>query len=133
MRSKRNAGPKDASMNRRDFLRSSGAVSAALAFPKTGRLLAQGAGSDSWRTFEVRMRVEILKSSGATRVWLPAALSGKTPFQKTLSNEFSAEGGTARMVEGKDDAVGIVVAEFPAGVKPVLTLTSRVATKNYAV
>ena len=120
-------------MNRRDFLRSAGAVSASVAFPKAGCLLAGAAPSEGWRTFEVTTRVEILKSSGATRVWLPAALIGETPFQKTLSNEFSAEGGTARIVEGQADGLGIIAAEFPAGVKPVLTLTSRVATRNYAV
>jgi transglutaminase-like putative cysteine protease len=111
-------------MIRRDFLLSAGAVSAGLAFPKT---------SAPWRTFEVTTRVEILKSSGATRVWLPAGLIGNTPFQKTLSNGFSAEGGTAAMVEDKANGLGIVAAEFPAGVKPVLTLTSRVATRDYAV
>jgi len=120
-------------MNRRDFLRSAAATSASLAFPKTACLLAEGTTSGSWRTFEVITRVEILKSSGATRVWLPTALSSKTPFQKTLSNRFTAEGGTARIVEGTADGLGIVAAEFPAGVKPVLTLTSVVATKNYAV
>jgi transglutaminase-like putative cysteine protease len=66
-------------------------------------------------------------------VWLPEALLSKTPFQRTLSNEFSAQGGTARMVEGSADGLGIIAAEFPVGVKPVLTLTSRVATRNYAV
>jgi transglutaminase-like putative cysteine protease len=111
-------------MNRRDFLRSTGALSAGFA-----RLRAD----DGWRTFEVKTRVEILKSSGVTRVWLPAVLIHETLFQKTLSNEFSAEGGKARIVKGKTDALGIVAAEFPAGVKPVLTLTSRVSTKNYAV
>ena len=45
----------------------------------------------------------------------------------------SAEGGTAEIVEGRADGLGIIAAEFPAGVKPILTLTSRVATKNYAV
>ncbi|MFN7996916.1 MAG: transglutaminase-like domain-containing protein [Bryobacteraceae bacterium] len=116
-------------MNRRDFLRSVGAASAGLGASRTGRLLA----SENWRTFEVKTRVEILKSSGRARVWLPAALTGETPFQKTLSNDFSAEGGTARMVESRADRLGIVAAEFPAGVKPVLTLTSRVATKDFAV
>jgi len=60
-----------------------------------------------------------------TRVWLPAVLIHETPFQKTLSNDFhiTAEGGTPRIVKGKTDALGIVAAEFPAGVKPVLTLT----------
>jgi hypothetical protein len=66
-------------------------------------------------------------------VWLPAALISKTPFQKTLSNGFSADGGTAGIVEFRANGLGIIAAEFPAGVKPVLTLTSRVATKNYAV
>jgi len=37
------------------------------------------------------------------------------------------------MVENKTDALGIVAAEFPAGVKPVLTLTSRIATRDYAI
>jgi len=120
-------------MNRRDFVRSVGAVSAGLALPKTGRLLAEGA-PDLWRTFEVKTRVEILKSSGPIRVWVPAALRSKTPFQRTLSNTFKAEGGTARIVEGsRADGLGIIAAEFPAGVKPVLSLTSLVATKNYAV
>jgi transglutaminase-like putative cysteine protease len=66
-------------------------------------------------------------------VWLPAALVGETPFQKTLSNRFSAEGGKARMIELKADSIGILAAEFAAGARPVLTLTSQVATKNYSV
>ena len=105
-------------------------MSAGLAFPKMECLFAEEGG---WRTFEVKTRVEILKSSGATRVWLPAALITGTPFQHTLSNEFRAESGTARLVKDRADGLGIVAAEFPAGVKPILTLTSRVATKNYAV
>ncbi len=121
------------SMNRRDFLRSSGVVAAGLAFPKATRLLAGEANPENWRTFEVTTRVEVLKPSGATRVWLPAALVIETPFQKTLSNTFNADGGMTRMVENKVDGLGIVAAEFPAGTKPILTLTSRVATKNYVV
>jgi transglutaminase-like putative cysteine protease len=44
-----------------------------------------------------------------------------------------AEGGTAKMVESRADSLGIIAAEFPAGVKPALSVTSRVTTKNYAV
>jgi transglutaminase-like putative cysteine protease len=67
-------------------------------------------------------------------VWLPAALITDTPFQRTLSNKFEAAGGAAKLVAAdKQDALGIVVAEFPAGVKPALTLTSRVETRNYSV
>jgi len=120
-------------MNRRDFLHSVGVASASLALPGTARLFAESAMSDHWRMFEVTTRVEVLTSSGATKVWLPAALVGETPYQWTLSNRFHAEGGTAKTVVSKTDALGIVAAEFPAGVKPVLTLTSRIATRNYAV
>src|ERR1700674_813876 len=120
-------------MNRRDFLRSVGIASASLALPGTRRLFAESAMPGHWRTFEVTMRVEVLTSPAATRVRLPAALIGETPFQRTLANRFRAEGGVAKMVESKTDALGIVAAEFPAGVKPVLTLTSRTATTNYAV
>jgi hypothetical protein len=59
-----------------------------------------------WRTFEVTTRVEVLTSSAATRVWLPAALISETPYQRTLANRFHAEGGVARIVESKIDALG---------------------------
>jgi TAT (twin-arginine translocation) pathway-exported protein len=93
-------------MNRRDFLRSTGAASASVALARTRNLLAEGTPPDRWRTFEVNTRVEILKPSGVTRVWLPASLIGNTPFQKTLSNEFNAEGGTAEIIKNKTDALG---------------------------
>jgi transglutaminase-like putative cysteine protease len=120
-------------MNRRDFLQSGSIVSVSLAFAKAGPLFSQVTTVDRWRTFQVTTRVEVLKTSGATRIWLPAALIRQTPFQKTLENTFNCEGGTAKMVESKDDALGIIAAEFPSGVRPILTLTSRIATKNYAV
>jgi transglutaminase-like putative cysteine protease len=37
------------------------------------------------------------------------------------------------MVENKTDALGIIPAEFPAGAKAMLTVTSRIATRNCAV
>jgi transglutaminase-like putative cysteine protease len=118
-------------MNRRDFLRSTGVFSASLVFAKAGRLFAKSA--TDWRTFEVTTRVEVLKTSGTTRIWLPAALISQMPFQKTLSNTFHPEGGTAKMIESKPEGLGIIVAEFPSGVRPILTLTSQIATKNYVV
>jgi len=120
-------------MNRRDFLRSAGVVSASFALPRARRLFAQGIPSGRWRSFEVTTRVEVLKPSGATLVWLPAPLIRETPYQKTLSSRFTAEGGRAEMVEREADDLGIVAARFPAGVKPVLTLTSRIETRDYAV
>jgi transglutaminase-like putative cysteine protease len=114
-------------MNRRSF------IQAGLVLPVAGRLFAQGVQGDGWRTFEVTTRVEVLKPSGITRVSVPAALTTPTPYQKTLANTFRCEGGTAKMVESREDGLGIVAAEFPAGVKPALTVTSRVATRDWSV
>jgi transglutaminase-like putative cysteine protease len=120
-------------MNRRDFLRSTGAVLATLALSDTEELFARKSASASWRTFDVTTRVEVLKPSGVTRVWLPTGLIEKTPFQRTLSNRFLAEGGTAEMGDNKTDALGIISAMFPAGVRPVIELKTRVATRDYEV
>lgn len=120
-------------MNRRDFLRSAGVACASLVLPKTGPLFVETSALTGWRTFDVSTRVEVLASLGATRVWLPAALLNETPYQRTVASRFSAEGGTARMVESKADALGIIAAKFPAGVKPVLTQSSRIATRDYVV
>jgi hypothetical protein len=46
------------------------------------------------------------------RVWLPAALIVETPFQRTLSNQFSAEGGMARLVEGNTGGLEIIARSF---------------------
>jgi transglutaminase-like putative cysteine protease len=120
-------------MNRRDFLRSAGIVSASLSLPAAARLFADVGAPGRWRAFEVTTRVEVLATSGATRVWLPAALISDTLFQRTMGNHFHADGGAAKMIESRTDAMGIIAAEFPAGVKPVLTLTSRIATRDYSV
>jgi len=112
-------------MNRRDFLQSASA--AALLAPRP--LPAQG----DWRTFEVITRVEVLRPSGVTRIWLPAALLTATPYQRPLKNTFQCEGGSAKLIESDGDALGMVVAEIPVDVRPVLTANSRVATRNWAV
>ncbi len=120
-------------MQRRDFLRSAGVTAAGLALSQRGRLVAPSLASDGWRTFEVTTHIEVLKPSGATRIWVPAALGSETPYQQTLANAFNAPGGTGRLVQGGADSLGIIAAEFPASVPPILTVTSRIATRDYAV
>jgi transglutaminase-like putative cysteine protease len=120
-------------MDRRDFLRTAGVVSAGLAFPQTRRAFAQSATNSGWRTFEVVTRVEVLKPSGVTRVWVPGALTSDTPYQRTTTTVYKSDGGKVNTTEIKTDGLKMVMAEFPAGVRPVLTVTSQVATRNWAV
>jgi len=118
-------------MRRRDFLKTSGALCAGYVISKSLPLSAQTA--PHWRTFEVVTRVEVLKPNGETRIWLPAALIRETPFQRTLSNEFVAQGGTAKMSESGHDSLGVVTGSYAAGVNPIMTMTSRVSLRDYAV
>jgi transglutaminase-like putative cysteine protease len=120
-------------MNRRDFLRSATVVSAGLALSKAEYVFAGDVPPGAWRTFDVTTHVEVLKPAGITRIWVPAALISPTPFQKTLSNHYTAPGGKVKLVKDKAESLGIVSAEFPAGVRPELTVTSRVSTQNIAV
>ena len=120
-------------MDRRDFLKSASLVSVALTLGKSNGLFAGTQPADGWRTFDVTTRAEILKPAGVTRIWIPAALITETPFQRTVANTFNAEGGTVKLISNDRQAMGIIAAEFPADVKPVLLVKSRIATKNYVV
>jgi transglutaminase-like putative cysteine protease len=121
-------------MNRRTFLHSTGAVCAGWALAKSIPVFADSSQTGGgWRTFEVTTRVEVLKPNGVTHIWLPSALIRDTPFQRTHANKFSAQGGTAKLSKDKPSALGVVSATYPASAKPLLTLTSQVSLKNYAV
>src|SRR5256885_5863854 len=120
-------------MNRRDFLCSTGAASAAVAFPLgkwKGRPFARSRAAGGWRTFDVTTHVAVLQPSGTTRIWVPAALVSETPYQKTLANTFDAAGGTAQLVERAADSLGIIVAEFAAGGGPARLTTPPPAPRT---
>lgn len=120
-------------MNRRQFLRSSAVLSAAAALPNGLSLARAATESGKWRTFEVTTQVEVLKPSGVTRVWLPTPLTFDTSWQKSLDNTWKAQGGEVVFQTDPKYGAGIAAAEWPAGQRPLLTLTSRAATRDIAV
>ena len=117
-------------MNRRDFLETAGSLAIGCVFSNQEHLLAEGV---RWRTFEVTTQIEVLRPFGKTRVWAPVALTTNTPYQRTLADAFHCEGRASKTVVNRTEALGMIVAEFPPGVKPVLTVTSRVATRDWTV
>ena len=120
-------------MNRRDFLRANSSICAGWALSRAVPALADTPSAGKWRTFEVVTKVELLKPDGIGHIWLPAPLIRNTPYQKTISTQFTAKGGTARLSKEGQSALGIVSATYAANAKPTLRMTSRVALKNYAV
>lgn len=82
-----------------------------------------------WRTFEVTTRVDILKTDGITRVWLPIP-SINSDWQKSENSSFSSN-GTTRLRTDSLQSVQMLYTEFPASVeKPYVEITSRVQTQN---
>ena len=120
-------------MNRRDFIHTMGILSAGLTLPGARQLFAATTVPAGWRTFEVTTHIEVLKRAGQTLVWMPGALTIETPFQKTLSNDYEAPGGTVHTEQRKIDGLEIICAKFPAGVPAELTVKSRVMTRNITV
>ncbi len=94
------------------------------------QLRAQSLATEGWRLFEITTHVHVQNASGVTRAWLPTPLVG-TPYQQTLGDTYQAEGGRVVMVESEE--VDLLYAEWPAGADPILTLTSRIATRGHAV
>ena len=119
-------------MNRRDLLRTTSSICAGWALSRALPVMANTP-SASWRTFEVVTHVELLQPDGVSHIWLPAPLIRNTPYQRTLSTHYSAPGGKASLTKSKQDVLAIVSAAYPANAKPALTMTSRVALKDYIV
>jgi len=120
-------------MNRRAFIKTSVALPAAVAVSGLPRI-STASTPGPWRVFEVTTSAEILQPAGATRVWLPVPLTADTPYQKSLGNSWSAEGGNVSYSQDVKYSMGIVHAEFPGSAQnPKLVLVSRFATRDRAV
>jgi transglutaminase-like putative cysteine protease len=120
-------------MNRRAFIKTSVALPAALAVSGLPRITAAST-PGPWRVFEVTTTAEILQPAGVTKVWLPVPLTADTPYQKSLGNNWSAEGGNISYSQDAKYSMGVVRAEFPESAKnPKLVLVSRFATRDYVV
>ncbi len=112
-------------LNRRRFLETAAGVSA---------LAGAGRAATRSRKFEVTTRIEVLNASGPTRVWAPVALERATPWQRTLANRVDCKGGAVKTeASAGGSSPRMIAAEFPAGVKPVLSIAATVETRDWTV
>jgi transglutaminase-like putative cysteine protease len=119
---------KETDVKRRDFLMTAGLAPAALLLPERVWADALARPEKPWRLFEATTRVEVLKPAGATKLWLPLPLMNDTDYQKSLGNQWQAEGATIQVVNQPAQYAGILAAEFPESARPLLELKSRFAT-----
>jgi transglutaminase-like putative cysteine protease len=118
-------------MQRREFLLTSAALTAGAVWPASRAMAAFNPSPENgWRTFEVTMRVEVLKPEGATRVWLPLPSVQEKDWIRPMGNLWQGNAASAQLVRNPDYGAEMLYAEWADGDKPVLEVTSRIATRD---
>jgi transglutaminase-like putative cysteine protease len=116
-------------MNRRKFLQSSAAVTAAQALPWPSLALA----AEGWRTFEAVTRVQVVDPFGVARAWIPLPLATDTGWQRTLDNAWTGNASRAEVLRDSKYGLTFLYAEWPEKeMNPVLEVTSRFMTRDRA-
>ena len=124
-----------ASIPRRRLLKATAALLPAAALPRA--VFAQERRFEpqpgAWRSFELTTTVSVPEAKGATQLWLPVP-DVESDWQRPLDNAWTGNASSARIVADPKRGVRMLHAEFAAGgAAPVLTLTSRLQTRNRAV
>ena len=126
-------------MNRRAFLKSAAALSAAVAAGHGGIPTARGQQREfaprpgAWRTFELVTRVEVVNPAGVSRAWLPIP-SVTAEYQKPLDSSWTGNAAVMRTVTDGKYGASMLYAEWPEGqAAPVVELTSRFQTQDRAL
>ncbi len=115
-------------MNRRKFLQSSAAVTAAQVLPWNGIALAAEQG---WRTFETVTRVEVADPFGVARAWVPLPLANDYDWHRTLDNSWIGNASRAEVLRDPKYGVTMLYAEWPEKeMNPVIQVTSRFMTRE---
>jgi transglutaminase-like putative cysteine protease len=85
-----------------------------------------------WRDFELTTRVDIARTSGTTKVWLPVP-SINTDWQQSFESSFSSSGKTQLTSDGAQ-GVRMLYVEFADSVaQPFVELTSHIRSQSRAV
>ncbi|MGE5650976.1 transglutaminase-like domain-containing protein [Noviherbaspirillum sp. UKPF54] len=102
---------------------------AALAQQREERRFAPQPGD--WRSFEVVTRVDLQKNGVPAKVWVPLP-SVETAWQRSLSDEWSGNGKSMRVVTDGRYGAKYLAAEFDGTAPAVLEVRSRVQTRDRA-
>lgn len=83
-----------------------------------------------WRTYDLTTRIEIRKSSGPTRLWLPLAMFKDTPWQRALGHSWQGNFERAGIYRDPAAEMEVFTAEWKAGVTPTLEMVGQVETQD---
>jgi transglutaminase-like putative cysteine protease len=118
-------------MRRRQFLQ---ALGAAAVWPAPAAVQPEASG---WRTFEVRVRVDVRgveRASAPTRLWVPLPLARETNWQRLVRQTWRTTATESAIVRDPASDATILAATFAdATTEPWLEATLEVTTRDVAV
>lgn len=83
-----------------------------------------------WRTYALTTRIEVRRSNGPTRLWLPLAMFKDTPWQRALGHSWQGNFVRAGIYRDPAAEMEVFTAEWPEGSNPQLELLSRIETQD---
>jgi transglutaminase-like putative cysteine protease len=122
------------SVDRRELLKVGFAASAAMALPSTSHADATFAPRPgSWRVFQVATRIEVAGAYGATQAWIPVPTVSEQDWFKSQGSEWTGNGNAALVREPRYGAAMLHVTWQDRAQRPVVEVTSRIATRDRAI
>ena len=122
-------------MDRRHFLRFSGALCATQAALPLAARAAQAPVDAGWRTFELTTLVRLQDPGAQARIWIPVPYATDTDYQRGVQSAWLVSGGgEAQLVQAPGYDVRMLAVQWPDAQAPrEVKVTSRFQTRNRRV
>jgi transglutaminase-like putative cysteine protease len=122
-------------VQRRHFLRSVLAASAAVAAPRAAAALPMfdpfSPQPDRWRTFDLTTTIELAGAGGPAAAWIPVPALSAATWIKPAVNRWKTNATSAKLVRDPASATAMVYAQWAASAPPPdIAIVSRVATRD---
>jgi len=121
-------------MERREFLKSSAAVSALSVLPAAAFAASDPVAFDprpgAWRSFDVTTRVEIAQPQGVNQAWIPLPSFRARDWIRPGQSAWTTNGQAKEVRAG---GASLLHVTWAAGMAPAVEVTSRVATRDRAI
>ena len=122
-------------MQRRHFLHSACAASAAVAVPRVAHALPMldpfAPLPDRWRTFELTTSIQLSGAKGAAQAWIPVPSITQGTWIKPQASHWKTNAATVKLLRDPASGTALVYAAWPANAAtPVIEIVGRVATRD---
>jgi hypothetical protein len=123
------------SIERRDFLKASVAISMLSVVPRSSRAEVTFAPQPgTWRRFQLSTRIEIKEPEGASQAWVPVPSLTETAWFRSEPSEWSTNAAAVTVVQDGKYAAQILHAQWDGGQRvPTLEVVSTVTTQDRAI